>query len=82
MITIGNFKIGYAPLSMILVLIVSSCVAMLAAFNQFNPQWPMPLSGLIIINECIALAVTLVYGIILHFALYIHRKNDKTREKE
>ncbi len=71
MIQIGRFKLGIAPLSMIVVFIVLSVCAIVAAFQQAKPEWPMPLSHIIIINEGLALLATLVYGIFVHFAIAI-----------
>lgn len=71
MIQIGRYKLGFAPLSMIVVFIVLSVCAVIAAFKQVRPESPMPLSSLIIINEGMALLVTLVYGIFVHFAIAI-----------
>lgn len=71
MIQIGRFKLGVAPLSMIVVFIVLSVCAIVAAFQQARPEWPMPLSHIIIINEGLALLATLVYGIFVHFAIAI-----------
>lgn len=71
MIRIGKYKLGFASLSMIVVFIVLSLCAVVAAFQQARPQWPMPLSSIIIINEGMALLATLVYGIFVHFAIAI-----------
>ena len=77
MIQIGRYKIGLAPLSMIVVFIVLSACAAIAAFQQARPEWPMPLSKIIIINEGMALLATLLYGISVHFAMsIIKRLND------
>lgn len=69
MIQIGRYKMGFAPLSMIVVFVVLSVCAVAAAFHQARPEYPMPLSSLILINEGMALVVTLVYGIFAHFAV-------------
>lgn len=71
MIQIGKYKLGFAPLSMIVVFIVLSVCAIVAAFQQAKPEWPMPLSHIIIINEGLTLLATLVYGIFVHFAIAI-----------
>ena len=71
MMQIGRFKLGVAPLSMIVVFIVLSVCAIVAAFQQARPEWPMPLSHIIIINGGLALLATLVYGIFVHFAIAI-----------
>jgi hypothetical protein len=62
---------------MIVVFIVLSVCAVIVAFQQARPEWPMPLSYLIIINEGMALLVTLVYGIFVHFAIAIINKLRK-----
>ncbi len=69
MIEIGRYKLGFAPLSMIVVFIILSVCAMVAAFNQARLEYPMPLSDLILINEGLALLATLIYGIFAHFTL-------------
>lgn len=77
MIQIGRYKLRFAPVSMIVVFIVLSVCAVVAAIQQSRPEWPMPLWGNIIINECMALVVTLVYGIFAHFAITIIDKFRK-----
>lgn len=77
MIQLGKYKLGFAPLSMIVVFIVLSVCAIVAAFQQARPEWPMPLSGIILINEGMALLVTLVYGIFVHFAIAIINRLKK-----
>lgn len=77
MIQIGRYRLGFAPLSMIVVFIVLSVCAVIAAFQQARPEWTMPLSYLIIINEGMALLATLVYGIFVHFAISIINKLRK-----
>ena len=69
MIRIGRYELGFAPLSMIAVFVVLSIIAIWSAVSQARPEWPMPLSGLIIINESVALLATLVYGILLHLIM-------------
>lgn len=71
MIQIRRYKLGIAPVSMIIVFIIWSLCAVVAAFHQVKPEYPMPLSGLIVINEGMALLATLVYGILVHFAIAI-----------
>ena len=71
MIQIGKYKLGFAPLSIIVFLIVQSVCAKVAAFQQARPEWSMPLSHIILINEGMALLATLVYGIFAHFAIAI-----------
>ena len=66
MIRIGRHEFGLAPLSMAIVFVVLSIFAVLSAFGQARPEWPMPLSSLLIINEGMALLATLIYGILLH----------------
>lgn len=62
---------------MIVVFIVLSVCAVITAFQQSRPEWPMPLYSLIIINEGMALLATLVYGIFVHFAITIINKLRK-----
>ncbi|WP_289749666.1 hypothetical protein [Muribaculum intestinale] len=77
MIKIGVYKLGLAPLSMIIVFIVLSVCAIAAAFQHTRPESPMPLSDLILINEGMALLATLVYGIFFHFAIAIINRLKK-----
>lgn len=77
MIQIGRYKLGVAPLSMIIVFIVLSVCVVVAAFHQAKPEYPMPLSGLIVINEGMALLATLVYGIFVHFAIALIQRLKK-----
>ena len=77
MIQFGRYKLGFTPLSMIVVFIVLSMCAIVAAFHQARPEYPMPLSYNIIINEGIALLATLVYGIFAHFAIAIINRLKK-----
>lgn len=78
MIQIGRYRFGLAQASMIIVFVVLSICAAVAAFNQARPEYPVPLGDLLLINECMALAVTLVYGIVAHFAVAII---DRLRRK-
>ncbi len=71
MIRIGKYEFGFAPFSMVILFVVLSIVAVLSAINQARPEFPMPLSALIIINEAFALIATLVYGILLHLTISI-----------
>ena len=71
MIQVGKYKLGFAPLSMIVVFIVLSVCAIVAAFQQARPEWPMPLAYNIIINEGMALLATLAYGIFVHFTIAV-----------
>lgn len=77
MLQIDKYRIGIAPASMIIVFIVLSACAVVTAFHQAKPEYPMPLSGLIIINEGMALLATLVYGIFVHFAIAIINRLKK-----
>ncbi len=79
MIRIGKYVIGYAPLSMAILFVVLSICAVLSALIQVRPEYPMPLSGLIIVNECIALIVTLVFGIIIHLIISFSQWNRKRK---
>ena len=69
MIRIGRFEFGFAPLSMVILFIVLSIFAILSALSQARPEWSMPVSGLIIINESVALVATLAFGILLHLIM-------------
>ncbi|MBO4994593.1 MAG: hypothetical protein J6C78_01345 [Muribaculaceae bacterium] len=51
MIQIGRFRFGFAPASMVVVFVALSVCAVVAAFNQARPEWPVPLSYLILVNE-------------------------------
>lgn len=77
MIQVGRYRLGFAPLSMIVVFIVLSVCAIVAAFQQSRPEWSMPLSHIVLINEGMALLATLVYGIFVHFAIAIINKLRK-----
>lgn len=77
MLLIDKYRIGIGPASMIIVFIVLSVCAVVAAFHQAKPEYPMPLSGLIVINEGMALVATLVYGIFVHFAIAIINRLKK-----
>ncbi len=66
---IGKYEFGLAPLSMAMVFIILTFCAIFSALHQARPEYPMPLSGLIIINEGLALIATLVYGIFLHLII-------------
>lgn len=69
MIKIGKYKLGFAPASMIAVFLALSSCAVAAAFHQARPEYPTPLSSLIIAYESMALLATLAYGIIMHMAM-------------
>lgn len=71
MLQIGKYKFGFAPVSMAIVFVVLSVCAVIVAVRQARPEWSMPLSHIILINETLALIVTLIYGIVMHFALAI-----------
>lgn len=77
MIQIGRYKFGVGPVSMIIVFIVLSVCAVVTAFHQAKPEYPMPLSGHVIINEGMALLATLVYGIFVHFAVALVNRLKK-----
>lgn len=74
MIQIGRYKLGFASLSMIVVFIVLSICATVAAFQQARPECPMPLSHIILINEGMALLTTLIYGIFPVFVTFFSKK--------
>lgn len=67
-------KFGWPQLSMIVVFVMLSAIAIGAAVHQTRPEWPMPLYQLILLYEGFALMATLVYGIILHLLLTILKK--------
>lgn len=71
MIQIGKYRLGFAPVSMIIVFVILSVCAIISAVRQARPEWPMPLWQIILINEGMALLVTLVYGILVHFAIVL-----------
>ena len=71
MLQIGRYKIGFASLSMVVVFIVLSLCVIFETFHQYRQEWPMPLSHIIIIYEGLALMITLVYGILVHFIISI-----------
>lgn len=77
MIRIGRYRFGLAAASMIVVFVVLSVCAVVAALHQARPEYPMPLSGLILINEGMALLATMVYGIVVHFLIAIIDKFRK-----
>lgn len=83
MIQIGKYRFGFAPVSMFIVFIVLSAGAVITAVHQSRPEWPMPLSQLILVNETLALIVTLIYGILTHiaFAIIDRFKNNKKTKK-
>ena len=82
MIQIGRYKMGVAPFSMIVVFIVLSVCAVVAAFHQARPEFPMPLSKIILINEGMALLATLVYGILAHFAIVLIDRIKKIKDDQ
>lgn len=69
MIRIGKYRMGFAAASMAVIFMALSVCAVVAACRQARPEWPVPLWQFIVINECLALLVTLVYGILAHFAI-------------
>lgn len=71
-------KFGWPQLSMVIVFIAMSAIAVGAPVHQARPEWPIPFYQLILINEGFALMATLVYGIILHLTLTIikHYRNE------
>ena len=74
MIQIGRYKLGFAPASMIVLFIVLRVCSIIASFRLDSPYCSMPLWGFIVINESMALAATLVYGVFAHFAIVIINK--------
>lgn len=77
MIQIGQYKFGFAPLSMIAVFIVLTACAVVASVTRDNLYSPLPLSVRMLINEGMALMATLVYGIFAHFAIIIINRLKK-----
>ena len=71
MIRIGKYKLGFATFSAVIVFIVLSICAVTAAFHNARPEWPMPLWGLIVVNESMALVGAIMYGVGVHFAIAI-----------
>ena len=69
MIQIGKFRMGFAALSMMVVFVVLSTCAVTAAFIQASPEYPVPLTHLILVYEVMSLMATLVYGIFAHFTI-------------
>ncbi len=79
MIKLGKFEVGFAPISMAVLFIILSIFAIFSALNQARPEFPMPLSSLIIINETMALLATLVYGILVHLIMSFVKWNRKRK---
>lgn len=77
MIRIGRYRFGLAVASMIVVFVVLSVCAVVAALHQARTEYPMQLSGLVLINEGTALLATMVYGIVVHFLIVIIDKFRK-----
>lgn len=83
MIQIGKYKLGFAAFSTLIIFIVLSLCAIVAAFHKAAPDYALPLRDIILINEGMALLATLIYGIFAHFAIVIidkirrNRINDK-----
>lgn len=71
----GRFHLSRGAISVIIVFVVLSIFAIVSAMVQARPEMPMPLSGIIIINEGMALTGTLVYGIILHVASSLFKRS-------
>ncbi|MDE7025417.1 MAG: hypothetical protein K2O88_06020 [Paramuribaculum sp.] len=70
MIQIGKYRFGFAPVSMFVVFIVLSICAVLSAFYvAADNEDTLLLCQRILENECIALVVTLMYGVFAHFVL-------------
>ena len=80
MIRIGKFNIGSTAFSVGVVFVVMSICAIATAIIQYRPEYSMPLSYSLIMNEGLALAATMIYGIILHFAVII-KKSYKSKNK-
>lgn len=78
MIQIGQYKFGFVFFSTIVVFITLSVCAILAAHQSVRPEWPMPLSGVVAVNECLAIAAALVYAV---FAYMISIIINKLRQR-
>lgn len=74
MTTVGRFHLSRGAISIVIVFVFLSILAVVSAIVQARPEMPMPLSGIIIINEGMALIGTLVYGIILHVATSLFKR--------
>ncbi len=80
-IRIGRFDLGASQISMVIVFITLSVCAVIAAFHQYRSEWSMPLHYIIFLNETLALAATLCFGILLHFILAL-KSRQGTCKKE
>lgn len=67
----GRYRLGFGPLSMIAAFIVLSVCAIVSAFHQVTPEYPMSLFSLMLINEGMVLLTALLYGITAHFVIAI-----------
>lgn len=76
-IRIGRYSFGLAAASMIAVFVALSVCAVVAALHQARPEYPMQWSGLVLINEGMALLATLLYGMVVHFLIAIVDKFRK-----
>lgn len=74
MIQIGRYKMGFAFFSTIIVFVALSVCAILAAHQSVRPEWPMPLSCAVAVNEGLAVAVTLVYAVFVYTVSIIINK--------
>lgn len=74
MIQIGRYKFGFAVASTIVVFVVLSICALVAAIQQSRPEWPMPLARIVILNESMAIIATLLYGIFAHVIVTLINK--------
>lgn len=74
---VGRYRLGFAPVSMIVLFIVLSVSAVIISIRQSDPEWSMPLGYLLVINEGFALLATLVYGILVHLFQVICGKLKK-----
>ncbi len=75
MIRIGRYQLSSAAASIFVALILFSGIAIISAVSQARPEYPLPLSHAIIINEGIALLCTLIYGVVLHVLVSTFRRS-------
>lgn len=79
MIQIGKYRLSIGTASIIMVFIVLSVCAVIAAIRHAEPENSLPLYWQMI-NETIALLIILIYGITLHItASIINRLNNRNK---
>lgn len=80
MIQIGKYRLSLGAASIFTVFIVLSTCAVIAAIRHADPENSLPLYWHIMINETIALLITLTYGITLHITTSIvNRLNNRNK---